>query len=642
MAFRESLTWRLALLAMLNLTWVLGTLACHASDKASRNDERESPQLREVLARWAYALGGAERLAAVEVSHSRLDARMFGLDGTIESWETADGRQRFDLDLAGLFRITQVYGPDGAWQRDQNGKVNELAGKNLEDAVTGVYLATYSHLLPDRLPGRAELLASDPETGLLRVRIYPLGGTPTLFQLDPKTYLPVRSEAPHANGETLTTTFADWREFDGIMFPVVVHQSTGTPENDVHLTLTSVSFDDRPPAGTFERPVEEADDVRFVSGAAARDIPLDLDGVHIFLQGELNDSQPLWFVLDTGASITVVDTDLAQELGLELTGKVMAGGQGEGKAEVNLIQDASFRVPGVEINGQTVAAIALREILEARFGHPIDGVLGYDFISRFVVEIDYAHGRLHLYDRNGWTYAGDGEVVPIRIVDSQPHCDIVIEARGRGPIACDVMVDTGSGGCLGLARPFTQRYDLLETLPRKVLHEGGYGIGGESREWLGRLEALRLGDVRIEQPLVDFSLDSRGGGADVTSAGLLGGRVLEQFTVIFDYTRERMILEPNDRYGQPIRYDLSGLTIATGGRENWHRFEVLRVTEGSPGQRAGVQPGDVITAVDGRPAAALMMQDLTRLFCEKGREVMLELQRDEETLPAKLDLEPYI
>ena len=71
----------------------------------------------------------------------------------------------------------------------------------------------------------------------------------------------------------------------------------------------------------------------------------------------------------------------------------MAGGAGENKVEVSFIKDASFALPGVEIAGQTVATAKLREILEARVGRPVDGILGYDLISRFVIEIDYRNAR---------------------------------------------------------------------------------------------------------------------------------------------------------------------------------------------------------------------------------------------------------
>src|SRR5215831_14222223 len=47
-------------------------------------------------------------------------------------------------------------------------------------------------------------------------------------------------------------------------------------------------------------------------------IPFELDGNIIFLKVQANDSEPLEFVLDTGATLTVLDTEQARKLGINL------------------------------------------------------------------------------------------------------------------------------------------------------------------------------------------------------------------------------------------------------------------------------------------------------------------------------------
>ncbi len=610
----------------------------------------DTAALQMVLDGWAKALGGRERLAAAGIRHSRIQVQMFGFDGVVEDWLAPDGRHRFDLDLGGIFKITLVRTPEVCWIMDQNGKVSEQAGKDLQDEITSVYLETWSHLLPGqgpdqmahRMPGRVEYLGRDADNGYHAVRCLPEGGTPITFYIDGENMLPVRSEQPFHSGETMTATYEEWREIEGILHPGRVVQTTGTPENDIVATLVTVTYGENPPPHTFAKPAESAKDYRFTTGHEARNIPLDLNGVHIFLQVRINDSEPLWLILDTGASVTAIDSELARELGFTLEGKLMGGGAGEGKAEVNFIKDASFSVPGVEVTGQTVATIALSDILEARIGRRIDGVLGYDFISRFVVEIDYQHSKLHLYDKNSYSYEGDGEVVPIRLVGSSPHCDAVISVPGREPIHCDFLVDTGAGSALNFSKPFTDEHDLLTALPRKFISSGGFGIGGESKMYIGRIEGLRVGSLEFASPACSFSLDERGAGADATTAGLLGGRILEQCTVIFDYEGQRMILEPTARFGSPIDLDMSGLTFDTGGRGDWHTFTVRHVVEGSPAYQAGVEVDDVIVSVDGQPASTLRAVDLANMFREDGSKIVLGIRRGEKNLEKTLKLKPFV
>jgi hypothetical protein len=613
-----------------------------ASSHSSGGAAGDDPSGQAVLDGWAEALGGRDRLAQAKTWHIENKITAFGLEGTIHEWYTADGNHRMELDLAGLFGITIVRTPENCWLMDQNGKVSEMAGKDLQDEISQVYLGTWSHLLKGRMKGEVPLIGTDTETGQLTVIAAPDGGTEMTFFLDPESFLPVNHRMIAGSGETQTATYDNWKDMDGIRYPGTLKVSTGVPQNDQLYELVSVEYNVDPPAGAFARPSESADDARFASGNEARDIPIDLNGVHIFLQGRINDSEPLWFILDTGASVTCVDSRVASDLGFELEGEIMAGGAGENRVEANFIKDATFSVPGVEVIGQTVATIALGDILEKRFGRPIDGILGYDFISRFVVTIDYLNSQLHLHHRDGWKYQGSGTVVPIRLVGSSPRCDATITVSGREPIACELLVDIGAGSALIFGKPFSDEHDLLAALPRKILFEGGYGIGGASRDYLGRVESLQLGDLVFKAPFAMFSQDERGAGADRTFAGLLGGRTLEQCTVIFDYERNRMILEPNERFGSDIHFDMCGIVYDTGGRGDWHTFTVSHVVEGSAAEKAGLEVGDVILSVDGKPASELWKVDIMKIFRQDGREVHLEIDRDGKTLKKVIHLEPVI
>lgn len=306
-----------------------------ASSHSAKDGE---PSLRSVLDGWAQAIGGHDRLAQVRTWHTTSKITAFGMEGTTDEWHTAEGNHRLDLDLAGIFRITVGRTREACWLLDQNGKVSEMAGKDLQDEISDVYMRTWCPLLEGRMPGEVRLTGTDAKTGQLTVEIVPDGGTEMTFFLDPESLLPVRHRMVAPAGETLTTTYGDWREIDGIRYPGTVKLSTGVPQNDRLIEIVSVVHNTEPPAGAFARPSEGTDDVRFASGNQASDIPIELAGVHIFLQGTINDSDPLWFVLDTGASVSCIDSKLAADLGFELEGKIMGGGAGEKRVEVNLAQ----------------------------------------------------------------------------------------------------------------------------------------------------------------------------------------------------------------------------------------------------------------------------------------------------------------
>jgi hypothetical protein len=70
-----------------------------------------------------------------------------------------------------------------------------------------------------------------------------------------------------------------------------------------------------------------------------------------------------------------------------------------------------------------------------------------------------------------------------------------------------------------------------------------------------------------------------------------------------------------------------------------HGFPVWRVAPGSRGERAGIQNGDLVLSVDGRPIAHRYDWEMVRMNMEVGRDLRLEIQRGEERRSQALPLE---
>jgi hypothetical protein len=189
-----------------------------------------------------------------------------------------------------------------------------------------------------------------------------------------------------------------------------------------------------------------------------------------------------------------------------------------------------------------------------------------------------------------------------------------------------------------LAGPFAKKHELVENLPKKLFFRGGYGIGGESKAWIGRLDRLDLAGLQFDEPLSAFSLDKAGAGANPDRAGILGGRVLSHCRVFFDYSRECMILEPYKEFAPVIPRNLSGLMLTTGGRGHWHDLTVTRVIPGSPAADAGFAEGDRLVTVDGRAIREFTQHSLGVYFGEPGKKVRVTVERGGETKQLELAL----
>ena len=138
----------------------------------------------------------------------------------------------------------------------------------------------------------------------------------------------------------------------------------------------------------------------------------------IFLQARINNSQPMWFALDSGASSPFfIDTRRARDLGLKLQGHVSrGGGAGPSVYDVAETSGLTISIAGLKYIDQSAAVIALDSI-EAQVGRPLDGIVGLDLFTRYVVEIDYLDNKIRLYDPKTYTYSGAGESIPLTLRD---------------------------------------------------------------------------------------------------------------------------------------------------------------------------------------------------------------------------------
>jgi len=245
-------------------------------------------------------------------------------------------------------------------------------------------------------------------------------------------------------------------------------------------------------------------------------------------------------VFDTGAEATVLSSSRLPKLGLKGLG-TFATGAGGGDVVVSFVPHVTTTVGGATVHDQIVAAIDLDD-LEKPLRRPLDGILGYDFISRFVVEIDYTHQQMRLFDRATYTHAGAG--MPMTLEDSTPYIDALVETPKHEKLPGHFVLDTGCLCDVQLFTPFVDEHGLLAELPEAKKQGYAAGAGGETQSLSAELPSLRIGDVEVPNPSVDLSRDGSGATADPESAGLIGSGTFGHFVLVLDYERQRFFLDP--------------------------------------------------------------------------------------------------
>ncbi|HEX8152195.1 MAG TPA: retropepsin-like aspartic protease [Thermoanaerobaculia bacterium] len=138
----------------------------------------------------------------------------------------------------------------------------------------------------------------------------------------------------------------------------------------------------------------------FLTSRGYTEIRLARNAVGHFELDAAIDGTTLRFLLDTGASRTVLDAGAAMRLGLALeSSEQRAGGVGTASHAVQLTTVGSFSIGQVALGSRRVAVLDLSHVSASLTGHggnAIDGAIGGDILGERDAIIEYTTAALYL------------------------------------------------------------------------------------------------------------------------------------------------------------------------------------------------------------------------------------------------------
>lgn len=351
---------------------------------------------------------------------------------------------------------------------------------------------------------------------------------------------------------------------------------------------------------------------------------------------EIGSGEAVPVILDTGANVSLVDERVSQHLNLSNTDETAIGGVGSSLMRAGVVSNLTCKIGGMEFAEGSFSTSSMDYMRP--YGAKIRGLIGYNFLSRAVVEIDYAKGVVRFHDPKRFHYDGPGQRLPLRIEDGALYVRTGIVAPDGDVVYDEFFVDTGFSGGINITRYFLRDHEIFRSALKA---EGGaaLGIGGTMRSTFGRIPGLILGTYRINNPVALFSTSNKGGLAHMPT-GLLGAEILSRFHVYFDYSRKEMIIEPNEHLNDPFESTAHGLRFITTG-DKPPQFKVNDVIAGTPAEEAGFKMGDILTALDGQPAGELTLSKIYATLGD-GKEHALQIKRGSDTLTLRVKERVFI
>ncbi|MEO6051888.1 MAG: retropepsin-like aspartic protease [Pyrinomonadaceae bacterium] len=290
---------------------------------------------------------------------------------------------------------------------------------------------------------------------------------------------------------------------------------------------------------------------KFISESKSVGIPLDIDNNIIRMKVRINGSRELTMIFDTGASVTGIDEHFVKELGLKTTSDTLKGSGTGGNFTGKYVKTSTISVEGVEVYNQPLAAFKIN----SPPGFDFDGIIGYDFIKAFVVEIDYEKKTMTLRDPKTYVYRGKGEIVPLNLVGRKtPLVKMTMKVNGRPAFPVNLELDGGFDGAFVLNSPTVKKRNLGSAF-KDVVERTNRGAGGDQQLVMVQFALVRFGSIFLDRPPVGLAFDTVRAGAATNNDGIIGGEVLRRFKVIIDYSRQRMIIKRNKAFNEPYVTD---------------------------------------------------------------------------------------
>ncbi len=583
---------------------------------------------KPIVEHWITASGGRDAMLADTLVHRKGRLVAEGLRGTFDQWSAGPGRLLEETNLGGTRERAGLADTIG-WRTDlTTRKVTPLEGKDLEALRAEAWFAAEQWARDDQGGGHVRMGQTAYASGRSQVSLEitpPVGPMKTLW-FDTETGLITRI-THHRDQYAWDEYYSAWKLRAGRKrWTVAVEgDSARFAAGFVRHDVDSVRAEAPRDPAAFQPPASGTKPVTWLKTKGVARIPFHYRRGHVWIRASINGSAPADFILDTGCTMTALDEIWSRSIGLETEGAMAAQGVGGigtgGWSRIRSLKVYGANGDGVEVPNLRAAVLGLTDTMERFDWDDTAGLVGYDFLSRFVVTIDFDQQVVTLRDPATFTYTGTGRPVPFTLHAGIPTVDVTLNGTCRGRF----IVDVGNATPMAVNAEQVDACRLFGGNRKEVQHWVG-GIGGAFPETVCRLDSVSVGPFSWPEPVAGLTLHHLGGAGSREIQGNLGTSVLDRFVCTFDYARGTLWLQPGARFAARESFSRSGLFLV-----RWSgRVYIAGVVRHSPAADAGFKVRDVVKAVDGKPVERWTPEQLLALFRDGtvGTTVVVTVERD--------------
>ena len=360
----------------------------------------------------------------------------------------------------------------------------------------------------------------------------------------------------------------------------------------------------------------------------------------------INDSDTLHLVLDTGVQTTLLtEMPSKDSISLNFVQKLQVNGLGGGEPiDVYYSSGNKISLPGIEGYNQDIYFLEEDKlVLSPLIGMEVNGLIGYDLLKNFIVEINYLTQIITFHKRDHFDYKfhKKSERIPFSLARSKPYINIKVRQPDGNYLDAKVLIDLGASYSCSLYE-FTNK--AIVKPDKTVKAHLGKGLSGDIKGELGRIDYLTIGGFELEEPIIAYPEEKSVKAAVdlVEHQGSIGSGILSRFHVLIDYKENYIYLTPNKNFRKKFVYNLSGINIITPVPD-LPLYVVESVDLDSPADVAGIREGDVLVKINDKSVSKYSLSEiLNQLNTYSGDKLNLVLSRDSKLYKTKIVLKDQL
>lgn len=369
---------------------------------------------------------------------------------------------------------------------------------------------------------------------------------------------------------------------------------------------------------------------------------------------EVNGS-PLNFILDSGVGATLLfNLNSKDSVMLHNMEKVKLQGLGsEEPIEAIFSNGNAFTFGNIRGTNQSLYLILDDSFdLSSKLGITIHGIIGYEILKDFVVDINYGTKRINFYNPDKYKYrvCKKCEKIDLELYKLKPYIDVGVKLDQSSTqiVPVKLLIDSGGSDALWL---FEDSHPAI-LAPKKFFDDFlGEGLSGAVHGKRSFIDALIIGKFKLKRPTVSYPEPESISYARQFEErnGSIGAAVLKRFNVIFDYSNKKISFKKGSAFKKPFRYNMSGIELVYYGkqlvREQNHAsiglsdgkaykdntvildynykytfkpsYKIHNLRKDSPAYNAGLVVGDIVIKINGKFTYEMDLDEIVENFFQK-------------------------